>query len=147
MKQKKETKIERQKVQVRDVPYIYIDNNILKGTLEEVSKNIFNLKNKLKEAYNTREKSSKENFKKDKTPYFTPFNEYKYINLDIDTSFSTIDFEIVVYRDETDEELSNRIEANKNRSIAAKKTAETRKLAQDKREKTLLENLKKKYGE
>ncbi len=145
MKQKKETKIEKQRVQIRDVPYIYFDRYMFDGDIETVASKILGIKDKLKKACEERDKQ----FLKTKNGHFVPFNQYKEIKIELEIDYHNeeSDVKIRVYRDETDEELKNRIEANKNKSIAAKKAAETRKLAQEKREKTLFENLKKKYGE
>jgi ABC-type uncharacterized transport system involved in gliding motility auxiliary subunit len=138
--------IEKQKVLIKDVPYFYINESIFNGTIEEVAKNILDLKNKLKEAYLKREKDKITTFRKDMIPTFTPFEDYKYIHFDVEKDYDGyIEYKLKVFRDETDEELNKRIEANKNKSIAAKKAAKSKKLAQEKRERTLFESLKKKY--
>jgi hypothetical protein len=146
MAKKKENKIERQKVKIKDVPYMYLEFNILEGDIEEVAKNILNLRKKLKEAYDIREKDILTSYRKDMIPVFTPFKDYKYINLSFEFGYDgDRDIIIEAFRDETNEELNKRIEINKNRILAAKKATITKKLAQEKREKTLFENLKKKY--
>lgn len=52
---------------------------------------------------------------------------------------------IYAYRLETDDEYNQRMETNKKKSVAAKVAAERQRLANEQREKTLYENLKKKY--
>jgi hypothetical protein len=54
-------------------------------------------------------------------------------------------FHLQCYRWETDAELASRIELNKKRSAAAKEREKNKKEGKLKREKTLYENLKKKF--
>ncbi len=133
--------LEKIKVRIKDVPYVYLETNILSGELETVSKNILNIKDKLKEAFLQREINVAD-YKI--PPVFTPFEDYKYIHINI-VDYDGLDIEIEVFRDETEEEFKKREELQKLRSIVAKKGAESKKLAQEKREKTLLATLKKKY--
>ncbi len=135
-------KMEKTKVQIRDIPYIYLDSDLLQGEIKEVSKNILAIKKKLKEAYDLREKS----LGKDRlVDIFTPFKDYKYINLNVNNYDGYSEVNIEVWRDETDEEYNKRLADIKRRSASAKKSAKNRKESQVKREKTLLETLKKKY--
>lgn len=55
------------------------------------------------------------------------------------------DVQLVFSRPETDSEYEKRIEANKQKSKAAIENAKKRKISTEKRERTLLETLKKKY--
>jgi len=131
----------RLKIEIKNVPYVYLDNSILSGTLEEVSKNILGLKDKLKEAYYY------VTSKKDIIyANLTPFENYKYIELDYRYNYND-DLELILkcYRDETDEEYNKRIELSKKKSEAAKLAAKNRKEAQKKRELSLLKTLKEKY--
>lgn len=130
-------KIERNKILIKDVPYVYIDTSLIQGDIDEVSKNILNLRNILKEAYESR--------KKDLPFSHTPFEDYKYIHLNVyyDDYF---DISLQVFRDESDEEFEKRLNVDNKRSESAKLAAKNRKKAQEKRERTLFENLKKKYG-
>lgn len=134
MKKPPTAKIERNKILIRDVPYVYIDTSLIQGDIDEVSKNILNLRNILKEAYESR--------KKDLPFSHTPFEDYKYIHL----YYDEFDISLKVFRDESDEEFEKRLDANNKRSESAKLAAKNRKNAQEKRERTLFENLKKKYG-
>lgn len=133
------------KIEIKDVPYIFIEEVILSGPLEQVANNILDLKNKVKEAYYKREENVKNNYIKDMIPSFTPFEDYKYIELDYNYNHDDFDLHLRVYRDETDEEYNKRIELNKKRSEAAKIAAKNRKEAQEKRELSLLKTLKEKY--
>ena len=134
------------KISVKDIPYIYIDNDILSGTLEEVAKNILGLREKLKVSYLQRQSAWDKSAEKRNQPRFTPFEDYKYIDLYVHSNYEdSWQIEIEVSRDETEEEFQKRIETNKKKSEAAKIAAKNRKLAQEKREKSLLETLKKKY--
>ena len=136
-------KLEKIKVIIKDVPYVYLDFEMLQGDINDVAKNILSIKDKLKDAYLKREIDSKSYKIK---PIFTPYEDYKYIDFYINIGYEgDREIEISVYRDETDEEFKKREELQKLRSIVAKKGAESKKLAQEKREKTLLATLKKKY--
>ena len=133
--------LEKTKIRIKDVPYIYLETNILNGELETVSKNILDIKNKLKRAFLEREA----NVSHYKIPsVFTPFEDYKYIHINV-VNYDGLDIEIEVFRDETDEELEARKKHQEEMSLRAKKGAESKKLIQEKREKALLEKLKKKY--
>jgi hypothetical protein len=133
----------RLKIEIKDIPYVSIENYILTGSLEDVAKNILGLRDKLKESYDYRE--SKEGVKYYSTPLI-PFEDYKYIELDYEYNYNA-DFGLRIrcYRDETDEEYNKRIELAKKRSEAAKLAAKNRKEAQQKRELSLLKTLKEKY--
>lgn len=127
----------KQLVQVKDVPYTYLDFDLLNGDINEVAKNILGIKDRLKIAYDERDRYSSE---------FTPFEDYVKIELYIEYGYEgDKDLAIRVYRWETDEELHKRLEQEKKRNESAKLAAKTKKEAQEKRERTLLENLKKKY--
>lgn len=131
----------RLKIEITDIPYVNIENYILTGSLEEVAKNILNLKNKLKEAYDYR--ASKKEYA---NSILTPFKDYKYIELDYKYNWDdNFELKLRCYRDETDEEYNKRIELAKKRSEAAKLAAKTKKEAQKKRELSLLKTLKEKY--
>jgi hypothetical protein len=127
----------KQLVQIRDVPYIYLDFDLLYGDIEEVAKNILGIKDKLKVAYDERDRYSSD---------FTPFEEYEKIELSFYFGYDgEKELNVTVYRWETDEELEKRLDLDKKWSESAKLAAKNRKKAQEKIERTLLENLKKKY--
>ena len=130
------------KVQIKDVPYIYLDSDLLKGEIREVSKKILAIKNKLKEACDLREKKIRE---EKLSAFFIPFKDYKYIYLKVNNDDGYTEVNIEVWRDETDEEYDKRLEVINRRKISAKNAAKNRKASQIKREKSLLETLKKKY--
>ena len=128
---------DRKKIQIKDVPYLYIDMYIFKGSIEEVSEKILNIKNDLKKAYETRKKQYP-------NEQFTLFNDYQYIELQHDI-YDRDSIEVIVYRDETDQEYKKRIQEEKKRKDLAKLSAQKRKETIEKREKTLYEKLKNKY--
>lgn len=135
---------EKIKIQIKDVPYLYLDFDIMEGDINEVSKNILDIKNKLKTAYDARNHML--SYRKDMISQFTPFNDYQYIHLKTSYNYDEDkDLLLEVWRDETDEEYNKRLESNKKRSESAKLAAITKKIAQEKREKSLLKTLKKKY--
>ena len=104
------------------------------------SKQILDIRNRLKGAHEERELAGY-------NAHFTPFSKYKEIKFKHEYGgYEESDqYTIEVFRDETDEEYNVRIETQKKQSIAAKKAAITRKESAEKRQRTLFENLKKKY--
>ena len=138
---------EKIKIQIKDVPYLYIDFDIIEGDIKEVSKKVLDIKNKLKTAYDARNQSIGTSYREDMVPQFTPFKDYQYIYLKTGYGhdYDDRDLSLEVWRDETDEEYNKRLESNKKRSKSAKLAAITKKIAQEKREKSLLITLKKKY--
>jgi len=112
---------DRLKIKIKDIPYIYIDSDLFEGTLEEVSKKVLSLKDKLKESYKEIRIASTFDYDGNREYY------------------------LEVYRDETDEEYNKRIELAKKKSESAKLAAKNRKEAQKKRELSLLKTLKEKY--
>lgn len=137
-------KEEKEWIEIKDIPYLYIDTDIFEGNIQEVSKNILNISKKLKEAYLNREKEKNTYGKL--IPEFTPFNKYENIKIHTEWDYDGYG-EIIVkaYRKESDDELKARLEKSKILSMKAKESARKRKLSQEKREKSLLETLKKKY--
>lgn len=135
--------MEKQYIKIKDVPYIYLDLDIFRGELTEVSNAILNIRNKLKEAYDNRSKNIKEKF--------TPFESYEIIKIDIAYG-SDSDIYINAFRLETDEEYEIRMkrerEYKKKVAIANKKRQETlekRKKEAEKKEFELYQKLKEKY--
>ena len=120
-------------------PYISIDN--LEGDINDVVKFLTDIPNSCKERL--AELKEQKGFRYD--PMWDLIDEYK---INIDTAWlEETNLTIDTFRDETDEEEKRRLEMNKKRSEAAKKAAITKKESQLKREKTLYENLKKKFDE
>jgi hypothetical protein len=138
---------EKIKIQIKDVPYLYIDFDIIEGDIKEVSKKILDIKNKLKTAYDARNQNIGTSYREDMVPQFTPFKDYQYIHLKTGYGhdYDVRDISLEVWRDETDEEYNKRLESNKKKSNSAKLAAITKKITQEKREKSLLLTLKKKY--
>ncbi len=133
-------------IQVKDVPYIYLDFDLFEGEIKDVVKKILNIKHSLITSWKNREINISKEFKPDKMPVFTHYKDYEEIKINLEFDYDgERDIVIKVYRKETDEEFKTRLELSKIRSEKAKNAAVNRKLAQEKREKILLENLKKKY--
>lgn len=135
--------MEKQYIKIKDVPYMYLDLDIFRGELTEVSNAILNIRNRLKEAYDNRSKDVKE--------MFTPFESYDIIKIDIDYGPDS-DIYINAFRLETDEEYEIRMkkerEYKKKVAIANKKRQETlekRKKEAEKKEFELYQKLKEKY--
>lgn len=129
---------EKQRIRIYDVPYLYLDRDLFEGDIEEVSKNILNIKSLLKKEYEEREKSIK-------NETFTPFEKYQYIYLDF-CIYDGIEISITVYRDETDLEQKERLKKDKEYNIQLKQKQLEIKAKQEEDEKALFEKLKQKYG-
>ena len=131
---------EKQWVQIKDIPYVYIDSSIFEGDIIEICKKLKNIKNLLKEAYQYRNQYYCDGH----GVTFTDFKDYQKIsivrNYNMDSGW---DFNLKVERLETDEELKARIKKQEEHSKRAQ--AKKRKSSQEKRERALLETLKKKY--
>ena len=135
--------LEKTKIQIKDLPYVYLDVYSLNGNINDVAKYILGIKKLLKDAYTIRENESS-SYKI--RPVFTPFKDYKYIEMEITNDmYEGQELKVRVFRDETDEEFEARKKHQEEMSLRAKKGAESKKLIQEKREKALLETLKKKY--
>lgn len=135
--------LEKTKIQIKDLPYVDLDVYYLNGNINDVAKYILGIKKLLKDAYTIRENESS-SYKI--RPVFTPFKDYKYIEMEITFDmYEGQDLKVRVFRDETDEEFEARKKHQEEMSLRAKKGAESKKLIQEKREKALLETLKKKY--
>lgn len=135
--------LEKTKIQIKDLPYVDLDVYYLNGNINDVAKYILGIKKLLKDAYTIRENESS-SYKI--RPVFTPFKDYKYIEMEITNNMCEgQELKVRVFRDETDEEFEARKKHQEEMSLRAKKGAESKKLIQEKREKALLETLKKKY--
>lgn len=85
-------------------------------------------------------------------PGYPKFEDYE-VSFGVEYDYgggSSLEIKVTGIRMETDEEYENRrkkeADDKRKRSAAAKKAAKTKAEAAEKREKTLYENLKKKYG-
>ena len=123
---------------INDAPHIYCDVDILNGTLEEVSQSVLKIKERLKNAYEERNKTFPE-------AKFTPFEDYKVIKLNSTIDYDGLVINIVCYREETEEEIKAEKEMAEKRKLASIKAAEKRKENKEKKELALLEKLKNKY--
>lgn len=132
--------MEKQKIQIKDVPYIYLETDIIEGEITQVSAKILDIKNRLYSSYLERQKNHP-------SQEFTPFELYEEIRIikKIKKYYNDSELEIEVYRLETDEEYHERVELHKKRSNAAKKAAKERKLKQAQKELELYNKLKAKY--
>lgn len=139
-------KDEKQWVQIKDIPYLYLDFSIFEGEIKDVTKNILNIKQSLITSWKNREINVLKEFRPNKIPVFTHYKDYEEIKIKLELNWEgERNIIIEVFRKETDEEFKIRLEQNKKRSESAKKAAINRKLSQEKREKSLLKTLKEKY--
>jgi hypothetical protein len=118
-------------LEIKDVPYVYLDSSLIEGELDDVAFRIKDLKRQLKEAHEMREAArSDENF--------TPFSLYEKIRLERDYFADTFELQIRVFREETEDEEKERIKKEKDRDALIKSREE-------KKERALYEKLKKKF--
>lgn len=103
------------------------------GTIEEVSKKIIDIPKRLQDNYPTNSDIPK-------------YHRYSIRHdHDYDYGESSDVYILQTYRWETDEEFNDRLKKDSKRNESAKKAAITKKETKEKREKTLYENLKKKF--
>jgi hypothetical protein len=127
-------------VKIKDIPYIYIyGGEILSGELSEVANNILGIRKRLEDAHAIREKAVPNG-------NFTPLEQYEKISIQTyGDSDDGLEIDIVVEREETDEEYQKRLDTEKKRAEAIKKAKADKAKITEKRERALLETLKKKY--
>ena len=144
---------QKQLIQIKDVPYVYVDSDLFSGTLEEVSSNILNLRRVLERAYIDREvgqaKMNVTFFSKYKPIEYTPLEQYEVIKLAFGRDYDGVDIELDVFRVESDAEFEERLrkldESEKKRKESAKKATETKKMKKMESELKQLAMLKAKY--
>lgn len=110
----------------------FIDKYSLEGELDKVCEYIKSLPSKAMELNNELKQAHKFLIKRDTESYYGEDGYYEV-------------FHLHCYRWETDDEFTARIELNKKKSKAAKEREKHKKEIKLKREKTLYENLKKKF--
>ncbi len=125
-----------EKLEIKEYLHTF-DRYSFDGRMEEIAK-IFDFKKWWKNAYKAVPEKQGH------------VDKYHRFVMDADMNYgydneAWMDFQVSGMRWETDEELKKREEANKKRSESAKKAAKTKEIAKEKREKTLYENLKKKF--
>ena len=133
-------------VEIKDAPYLYIELDDFEGAIEEVSERILKIRERLKKAHENREKDWVKNNSKLQMPDFTSFSDYKVIELRLINDYDGYpEVDISCYREKTEKEINKEKERSEKARLAGIESAKKRKEAQEKREKTLLETLKKKY--
>jgi len=131
-------------VEITEIPYIYLDKySLFEGTLEEVSDKILGIKNMLADAIEKIDKQYEST--KGRTPLL-PITSYKEIRISLESDYDNgFDIRITCFREQTETERKLEEIRAKMRVESAKKAAITKAEAKAKREKTLYENLKKKF--
>jgi hypothetical protein len=128
--------MEKIKIQIKDVPYIYLDFSLIEGEIGEVSKRILSIKNDLKKACDLREKDIIKFYEKGLIPNFTPFKNYQYIYLKTEFGYDLENsLYIEVWRDETDEEYNKRLQTYKKIKESAKTSTAKKKITNEKNNK------------
>ncbi len=126
--------MEKKLVRISDTPYINIDTNIIIGELDQIIKNINDLKIQLKNRIDELKVNN---------PHITKYEDYVKIEISGDISYD--DIYLIGFRYETNEEYDKRIDKLKKREEYLANKREKDKLAKEKRERTIFEKLKKKY--
>ena len=131
-------------VKITGVPHIYLDKySLFEGTIEEVSAKILGIKRELADAI---EKVNKQSEGMKGYAPLLPITSYKEIRISLESDYDNgFDIRITCFREQTEEERKLEELRNKMRVKSAKKAAITKAEAKAKREKTLYENLKKKF--
>lgn len=89
MKQKEKIDIE-----IKDVPYMYIDYDLFEGSIEDVSKKVLAIREQIVSAYEAREKM---------IPYkYTPLEQYEDIRIRCINYNDRCEFGVYVFRKETE---------------------------------------------
>lgn len=127
------------KVEIKELIHTFSPYDF-EGKMEDVAK-LFDFKNWFNNTYKKQYPHIQFNINKFHR-FVIDHNTY----YDYGSDDATHEFKVSGFRWETDEKFNKRIETNKKKSIAAKKAAITKEEAKKKRELTLYENLKKKYG-
>lgn len=125
-----------QKIELKQDIHNFLDYSNFEGDLLQISKTITNIPKKLNEIYPNNpniQNSHRFSLRADKN-YGYNYNDE-----------TTVEFVVECWRWETDEEFKKRKETAAKRVQAGKKAVETKKSAQEKRERTLLQTLKAKY--
>ena len=134
--------MKKQRIQIGDVPSLWLDTDLFCGTPEEIAKKVLDIPNQLHKVYAERAKEPTD-WK------YTPWELYEDIRIEtvIDHYYGDVSIEvnIKVYREETDAEYKSRKESEKKEKDNIQLTKEKRELAKEKRELELLKELKKKY--
>jgi hypothetical protein len=125
-------KKEKKRELLREIPH-FVDDAQLEGDIDVIVKYIKSLPQRAREAY-----PDSVDIKNSHRFSIRIGKEYNYGD-----SYNV--YHLQCWRWETDEDLELRLEQTKKEREAAKKAAITRKTAQEKRERSLLETLKKKY--
>lgn len=132
MKQK-----EKKVIEIKDIPYLYIDYDFFEGSIEEVSKKVLEIREQIVSAYEAREKIY---------PYakYTPIEQYEDIRINCIYS-DGYEFKVCVFRKETDEEFKLRLDNERRLKNARKKLETELKRKKEEEERALYEELKKKF--
>lgn len=119
-----------------DIPSLYIDTDIFEGELNEISKNIKNLPNQLKELV--------------EKYHYPPQDLDKVEVYKLKTSLDwddNIKLNLVGYRWETDDEFKERIKKQKEANKKHKETMLLRNKQKEVEDRKLYEELKKRFGD
>jgi len=131
-------------VEIKSTPFIHYNiYDFFEGTLEEVSAKILGIKEELANAI---EKVNKQYEGMKGFDPLLPITSYKEIRINLESNYDNgFDIRITCFREQTETERKLEEIKAKMRVKSAKKAAIPRAELQAKREKTLYENLKKKF--
>lgn len=126
--------MKKQRIQIGDVPSLYLDTDLFCGTPEEIAKKVLDVPNQLHQLYLERSK-------KPTDWNYTPWELYEDIHIETKMDYyygdNIVDVTVKVYREETNAEYKSRKESEKKKVNAQS--------AKEKRELKLLKELKEKY--
>lgn len=123
-------KVVKKRIQIGNIPFLYLDSDLFQGTLKQIAQAILDLEVEFKEAYDLGIQKGKNYF---------PYDQIEELSLDIMGDDGSVDIMLSAYRTETDEEY-------KLRRKAENEYKEKLKIQQETRERQQFEALKAKYG-
>lgn len=129
---------QKNKIKVLAPTHMYLSNDFFEGEINEIIERLQNFVPNHQEFI--KNLKSENGHRKD--PMWDLIDKYVF---NFEYYHDGFDLYVSYFRDETDEELEKRIEADKKRSASAKSAATKRKKLKEKEERELYEKLKKKY--
>lgn len=125
-------KAKRELLEIRECIHLHFDSDLVSGKIGDIINRLKNLPKDIKERIQ---------------PNTLNFGKLYYdFEIEVDVQYEERDnFKVYGFRKETDEEYNARIKRSADAKKAAAASAIAKKVAQEKREKTLYESLKKKF--
>lgn len=128
----------KKEIEIKDVPYVCIDLDLFEGSIEKISKKVLDIREQIVSAYEERKKNNP------KIKY-TPLEQYEDIRIHCISHYDDYEFNVYVFRKETDEEFKLRLDKEEVRKKARKIREVEQKRKKEEKERTQYEELKKKF--